>query len=227
MRQLTTIGVRPKQGSPASKLRCPAFSRPVSSPISPISGRTGEPRQHLMRVLARQDLGRRHQRRSRAALDCDQHRGERDDGLAAADVATPVLSRIIRCEAFMSPAILPTPGGAALQREGKAETGLGLCLQFAGSGEDPAGAAAPAGADQRHGELRRKDLVTGETPRAGVAGARSPRSGAHRGDRRLPARPAAPRASAGSSHSESSGARSSAAFTARAAIRDERPAVNG
>ena len=69
------------QGRVARPALLPAGQQPDLEP-----GRPGEPAQGRL-VLAGQDLGRRHQRRLRAALDRAQHRHQRDHGLAAADIA--------------------------------------------------------------------------------------------------------------------------------------------
>ena len=63
----------------------PAFLPPGQQPdLDP--GGPGEPPQGRL-MLAGEDLGRRHQRGLRAALDRRQHRHQRDHGLAAADIA--------------------------------------------------------------------------------------------------------------------------------------------
>ena len=82
----TTIGVSARGEAGQDRVARPApFSRPVKKPISTPAGR-GQPAQGRL-MLAGEDLGRRHQRGLRAALDRAQHRQQRDHGLAAADIA--------------------------------------------------------------------------------------------------------------------------------------------
>ena len=110
-------------------------------------------------MLPRQDLGRRHQGRLGAALDRLQHREQRDDGLAAADIALQQPHHALR-RFHVAADLGQSPTLAAGQR--KAEVSLGFGLQFAGAGKHASGAPAPAGADQRDRKLRGQDLVIGE-----------------------------------------------------------------
>ena len=97
-------------------------------------GRRGEALQGRV-MLAREDLGRRHQRRLAAALDRDQHRQQRDDGLAAADIALQQPHHAAR-RRHVAGDLGQRLALAAGQRE--AEPGLGARLQFAGAGQRPA-----------------------------------------------------------------------------------------
>ena len=144
-------------------------------------------------MLAGEDLGRRHQRRLAAALDRGQHRDQRDDGLAAADIALQQPHHAPRLRSF-PPAISAIARRCApvSAKPSAASTGR---LQGAGADDRPPLLPVAPGADQRHRELARKDLVIGEPlARRGGRQRDRPRS---RGacaarDRLAPSRPAAP-----------------------------------
>ena len=89
-----------RRGSPALISRAGPSRGRSQSDLD--AGRRGEPLQHLLSA-ARQHFGRSQQRRLSAALDGDQHRQQRHQVLPLP--TSPCSSRIMRCGAFMSPAI--------------------------------------------------------------------------------------------------------------------------
>ena len=79
------MAISPAASAASLAARSPPLSRPVrSSSRTPAASASGASE---LEVLAGEDLGRRHQRRLPAGLDRGQHREERDQGLARADVA--------------------------------------------------------------------------------------------------------------------------------------------
>ena len=218
----TTIEVRPEARPASSASRGRPFSRPVSSATS-TPGRRGEALQRRV-VLAGQHLGRRHQRRLRAALDRDQHRQQRDHGLAAADIALQQPHHLRRRRHV---------GGdlgdrqALRSRSAQSRARPRPCAASAPGALDGAAAAALAPrAHQRDRELAGEHLVIGEPlarrgrgRQIGLAGGRVGRRRAPRSSSAICAAAAAP----ASIHSGSSAARARARRRPRAA----RPAAAG
>ena len=135
-------------------------------------GGLGE-RPHALEMLAREDFGRRHQRRLPARFDDIGHRQQRDDRLARADVALQqpqhALGRGEIGADFGERARL-----RAGQREG--QRGLDPGGQPPVAGAWPAGEVAHARAHHQQRQLIGEQFVIGEPRRAGPTGSISPGS---------------------------------------------------
>ena len=209
----TTIGSAPDASSPASTSRAWPFSRPVSS-ADLDAGRRGEALQRLRDAAApgsRSAPSAPPGRRPRPR----QHRQQRDHGLAAADIALQQAQHAVRlppCRRRSRPAPALAPVSAKRSRPRPAS-------QVAGAGDQPAARRraacahqryAPAGSPgARHRQAARAPGCRGRDRRRSAARARAASAS------RQPGQPLA-LAQAGSIHSGSSGARSSAAATPRA-----------
>ena len=153
----TTTGVSPEARLASIESRARPFSRPVRKPISTPAAAARRCKRRVM--LAGQDLGRRHQRRLTAALDRDQHRQQRDDGLAAADIALQQAHHAAR--RAMSAAI--SASAWRWRRSARSRARLRPAPASAPvPDERPALLPPPARAHQRHRELAGQDLVIGE-----------------------------------------------------------------
>ncbi len=144
-------------------------------------------------MLAGEDLGRRHQRGLTAALDRAQHRQQRHDGLAAADIALQQAHHALWLR-HVGGDLGDRQALGAGQRE--AEPGFDPAGQRARPDERPALLAAAARAHQCHRELAGEHLVIGE-PLARRLGRREIGFGGRRmdGADRLGAKPASRRRS--------------------------------
>ena len=200
----TTAGVRPEARLASIEARARPFSRPVRKPISTRAAR-GVALQCRV-VLAGEDLGRRHQCRLAAALDRGQHREQRDDRLAAADIAlqqphhAPRLRHVARRSRRSRGAARRSAQSRAPPRPAPVKT--------PGADDRPPLLPTAPGADQRHRELAGEDLVIGEPlARRGRRRRDRPRSAGHApgGPPRPRRANRAARASAGSIHSGNAG----------------------
>ena len=143
----------PAQG-PASRLALVAAGQQLGPEVQ-----AGEEGRDDAVVLARQDLRRRHDRGLGAGLHRGQHRGERDHGLAAADVALQQAQHPVR-----PPHIGQNLGDRALLCPGH-DVGQGLAQageKGAVARQNPALAPPRRRADQHQGQLVGEQLVIGQ-----------------------------------------------------------------
>ena len=124
-------------------------------------------------VLEREHLGRRHQRALAALLDGADERGERDDGLARADIALEQpLHRLLRIEVAVDRVERTLLRARERERKRLAETRR----QLAGRAErDRAAAIIGLAAMAQQRELQQQELLVGQAATRGlerVAGAR-------------------------------------------------------
>ena len=103
----------------------------------------------VCQMLPRQQLGRRHQRRLRAGLHRARHGEQRDDGLAAADIALQQAQHAMRARE-VGVDLGERAGLRAGQLEG--EGGEDRLAQLAGPSEAPPGAPLEPCAD--HGKRK-------------------------------------------------------------------------
>ena len=112
-----------------------------------------------LEMLAREQLGRRHQRRLRAGLDRACHGEQRDHGLAAADIALQQTQHAVR-----TGEVGVDLGQRACLRAGQLEgqRGEDRLAQLAGGSEPPAGTPLEPRADDGKRKLIGEQLVIGE-----------------------------------------------------------------
>jgi hypothetical protein len=121
------------------------------------------PEQRLDRreVLLGERLGRRHQRRLGAALDGAEHRKQRDDGLAAADLAHQQALRRLRSRELLPRAPRSPPAGQPVSSNGSPCSSQ-RAVSEAGSGSASARVSAAPRAALQQRELQQQQLLEGE-----------------------------------------------------------------
>ena len=112
-----------------------------------------------LKMLARQQLGRRHQCRLGAGLDRRRHRQERDDGLPAADIA---LEQAEHAAGARETTASIRRARVFARRWSKGQGGDDRFAQLSRRGKSPSGASLEPGADHRKRKLVREKLIVSE-----------------------------------------------------------------
>ena len=190
------------------------------------AGRRRE-RADRLEVLAREKLGRRHQRALRAGLDRAGKSEQSHHRLAAADIALQQAEHAVR--AGKVGVDLPERAGLrACELEGKGSDNR--LAQSSRGGKPPAGSLLHALADHGERKLIGEQLIVGKAHPCGSRRRRDrPRPSAHAGDEAHRGKTASrfARRNASSIHSGSDGSRVSASPIALRSTELERPAVKG